>query len=465
MRLFETLSLILATLSILPILFPQGGRLRRLRWLSLASLVTLVVHLWIEGARWQMLPAYAVVAGAALLMAVSLVRPALQKPTLPERLGAGILFLLWLLVATALPVLFPVPHPLAPTGPFGVGTRTYHMVDESRRETYSDDVAFRELMVQVWYPAAIDEDDERAPFIESIDVAGPAIARRLGLPDFLLGHIHLARTSAYRDAQPAGGGPFPLLIFSHGLRGLRVQNTSLMQELASYGYVVAAIDHTYANVLTVFPDGRIAFYNQQTVMPDGTSITQSGARLVAVWVEDISFVERQLETWSGTPGHPLQGQIDDQRLGLLGHSTGGGAAIQGCAILTACEAALALDGWIEPVEPDIRDAPYRPALMLIRAPEWLGANNRALGERLYAQSRGQGYLLTVAGTVHFDFTDIPLMSPVTPLIGLSGDVDGPRMVRILNRYSVAFFDSVLKEQPSPLLDGASEEFPEVRFGQ
>jgi hypothetical protein len=465
MRPFETLSLILATLSVLPILFAQRGGQRRLRWLSLASLVALAAHLWVEGSRWQMLPTYALVAGAALLLAVSLLRPALQKPTLLVRLGAGTLFFLWLIVAIALPVLFPVPHPLAPTGPFGVGTRTYYLVDENRRETYSDDVAFRELMVQLWYPATIDEGDELAPFIEGIDIAGPAIARRLGLPDFLLGHIDLASTSAYRDARPAGGGPFPLLVFSHGLRGLRVQNTSLMQELASHGYVVAAIDHTYANVLTLFPDGRVAFFNQQTVMPEGTSVAQSGARLVGVWVGDIRFVVQQLETWSGTPGHPLQGQIDSQLLGLLGHSTGGGAAIQGCAVLASCDAALVLDGWIEPVEPDIRDAPYRQALMLISSPDWLGANNRALGERLYAQNQDQDYLLTVAGTVHFDFTDIPLMSPVTPLIGLSGDIDGPRMVRIINLYSVAFFDSVLKEQPSALLDGASEEFPEVRFGQ
>src|SRR5690606_9857766 len=148
------------------------------------------------------------------------------------RVAMIILSLAWLALAIALPVLLPVPQPLPPTGPYGVGTRTYYLVDESRPEIFNSQVEHRELMVQIWYPGQVSAESEPAPFIERIDVAGPAIARRLNLPPFILGHLNLVRTHAYRDVPVLQEEPFPLLIFSHGLRGIRAQNTSLMQQLA-----------------------------------------------------------------------------------------------------------------------------------------------------------------------------------------------------------------------------------------
>lgn len=464
MRPFEALTLLLAALSPLPFILPARYHPRRLRWFPLAAALALVVHLFLEGYRWQMLPAYFLVVVLAILTFVSLLLP--QRPVRSRalRVSGGALALLWLMLAIALPFALPVPRPKAPTGPYAVGTQSAHLVDENRPEIFNEEVAHRELMVQVWYPAEIDASSERAPFIDRVDVAGPAIATRLGLPSFILGHLDLVRTDAYLDAPPVAGGPFPLLIFSHGLRGLRAQNTSLMQELASHGYIVAAIDHPYANVLTVFPDGRVVFYDQDAVMPPGMNVTQAGARLVEVWAEDIGFVVQELAEWGQRADHLLYAKIDASRLGLLGHSTGAGATIQACATLPDCEAVLALDGWIQPVAPAVLQSPYEPALMLISAPDWLGPENRALGEQLYEQRRGDGYLLTVEGTVHFDYTDIPLMSPVTSLIGLSGDVEGVRMVSIINNFALAFFDQTLRGEPAPLLEEGGNLYDEVSFG-
>lgn len=463
MRPFETLALILTALSLLPLFLPVSHRTRRLRWLPLSAILALLLHLFREGYRWQMLPAYVLVLALNVHTLLTLIRSQPVLRTRGLRAAAALFGLVWLAFAVALPLLLPVPRPLPPTGPYGVGTTAVHIVDAGRPEPFSTEVEHRELMVQIWYPALISPDSPRAPYVEGTDVVGPAIASRFGLPSFLLGHLDLVRTAAYLDAPATTDGPFPLLVFSHGLRGLRVQNTSLMQQLASHGYVVAAVDHPYANLLTVFPEERVVFYDHQAVMPPEMTVTQAGTRLIDVWAHDIAFVVQQLAQWSQTPDHPLRGHLDPTRLGLLGHSTGGGAAVQACAALPQCDAALALDGWIEPLAPQILQDPYRPTLMLISAPDWLGAGNRALGERLYRQRQGDGYLLTVAGTVHFDYTDIPLMSPLTPFIGFSGDVDGPRVVTLVNDYALAFFDQALKQQPFPLLLGPSAAYPEVTF--
>ena len=60
-----------------------------------------------------------------------------------------------------------------------------------------------------------------------------------------------------------------MLLFSHGFSGLRMQNTAQFEELASHGYVVASVDHTYDSVITIMPDSRAILHHAQTVMPDG----------------------------------------------------------------------------------------------------------------------------------------------------------------------------------------------------
>ncbi len=201
MRPFEVLTLVLAALSLLPFILPTRYHSRRLRWLPLTAALALVLHIILEGYRWQMLPAYLLVVVLALLTFVSVLLP--QRPVRSQalRVSGGALALLWLVLSIALPYALPVPRPKAPTGPYAVGTLSAHLVDESRPESFSEQVTHRELMVQVWYPAQIDADSERAPFIDHIDVAGPAIARRLNLPPFIFGHLNLVHTAAYLDAR------------------------------------------------------------------------------------------------------------------------------------------------------------------------------------------------------------------------------------------------------------------------
>lgn len=469
MRLFEILTL----LALLPPLFQPllqswlpADRRRWLDGFPFLSAIFIVLHLFLEGYRWQMVPAYLLAGLLVLLSLLSAAGPRANRPkSLAGRLAAVSGGLLWLALAAALPALLPVPDVPAPGGPYEVGTLTAHLVDVARPEIYSEDPTDRrQLMVQIWYPARPGQEGRPAPYIQDVGVAGPAIARRLDLPPFLLNHVRLVETDATVGAAVAADGPYPLLIFSHGLRGLRGQNTVLMQELASQGYVVAGIDHTYGNVLTVFPDGRIVFYDNEAVFPQGLSSVEAGARLVDVWAADVLFVSEQIAAWNAGADHLLSGQVDLTRIGTLGHSTGGGAAIEACVALTGCGAALGLDPWIEPVSDSILVQGFDRPLMLMTAPEWLGAENRHRGLLLYRNLSQDAYLLTVAGTEHFDFSDIPLLSPLTTLMGLSGPIDGHRVLTIINRYSVAFFDEALNGQPPSLLEGPSPAFPEVTFG-
>lgn len=459
MRIFELLLLIICLPPLLAALF-SGKQSRWLKWLPVTAVLLLPLHLIQEGCRWQMVPAYGLAAGLVVF--------ALLRRKLPTAAGIGGL-IVWL-VAAALPILLPVPRPLAPTGPYAVGTAVYHLTDTSRSEIYTADPNDkRELMVQVWYPAQPTEPGTKPVlYLQDIEVAGPVIARRLKLPAFLLGHLNLAYSQSFADAAIlADDAPYPVIIFSHGLNGFRNQNTTQVQELASYGYVVAAIDHTYANIFTVFPDGRITFYEPAIFSDEPANPPRNSNTLVNVWAQDIAFVLDAMADWQNEAGNRFNGRLNLNHIGIFGHSTGGGAAVQFCLTDARCMSGLGLDAWVEPVSDTALDGLPVP-LMLIQADQWETDEgeidtNSPRARAIYEAGRADSYLLTIAGAAHYDFTDLPLFSPLTPQLGLSSDIPSRYMANLLNDYTLAFFNRYLKGETSRLLVGETAVYPEVTF--
>jgi hypothetical protein len=74
-----------------------------------------------------------------------------------------------------------------------------------------------------------------------------------------------------------------------------------------------------------------------------------------------------------------------------------------------------------------------------------------------------GYLVEIHGLFHFNATDLPLWTPLTSAIGLTGPIDAARAHRTINAYTLAFFDRHLVGRAAPLLDGPSPDYPEVAF--
>ncbi|RMG94468.1 MAG: hypothetical protein D6706_13755 [Chloroflexi bacterium] len=464
MRIFEFVLLVCDLLLLLALVF--GGRWKWV-WGSLmgATAVSAFVHLAFEGYRWQMIPAYGL---TAVLLLLSLYR--WRKSTLPNKshLWRGIsvvLGLIALVVSSALPWLLPVPRLPEPTGPYRIGTAVFHLVDPNRPEPYTDEPEDnREIMVQVWYPAENSANGTTVPYLDRLELAGPAIARNLDLPAFFLDHIGLARTHAILNAPPTdSGAPYPVIIFSHGLTGFRSQNTGMIEELVSQGYVVAAIDHTYGNAITVFPDNRVVLYDACRLFTDCQSNPREGHALVQQWAGDISFLLDEMEKWNNEPDHLLNGRLDLAHVGVFGHSTGGGATLEVCWQDSRCTAGLVLDGWTLPVSTEILKSPPSQPFMFLNTPRWLGPDNKARGQKIYAALPNETWLIAIEGTEHFDFSDLPLLSPLTHQLGLSGTIDGNRIVEILDAYAVAFFNQYLKMEPSPLLADNSSPYPEIKL--
>jgi hypothetical protein len=70
-------------------------------------------------------------------------------------------------------------------------------------------------------------------------------------------------------------------------------------------------------------------------------------------------------------------------------------------------------------------------------------------------------VIKILGTRHFDFTDLPLLSPIAPQLGLKGPLNGQRVIEITNAYLLDFFEMALNGAHSKLLEGSSP-FAEVK---
>lgn len=454
MRILEVLLVVLNLIALYSLRW-RGNNFARA--LALNIIAILILHLFWEGWRWQMVPIYVI----GLIVSIFLF----------SGITVGVRWLHWLgmimatlltVVGLALAIIFPVTRLPEVTGDYTVGTDSYHLVDDQRPETYGNDPnAVRELMVQVWYPAEVD-GQPKAPYIDQIEAGGPAVADTLGLPSFILNHIRLVKMRSHvRPPVAEEDVPFPVLLFSHGLSGMRMQNTQQIEELASYGYVIFAVDHPYAGAFTVYPDGRVATFDSNVIDWRGPQENNSARRLVSVWADDLAAVLRTIEQFNADANHPLYQKLNLEQLGVFGHSTGGGATFEFCYREPRCKAALGLDPWVIPTSNEAIEAGITQPVMILRSPTPLSeANDNRLTD-FYNRLTNRAYWLEVAGTEHFDFTDVPRLSPLTSQLGLTGTIEADQIQAIMDAYPRAFFDHHLRGWNGALLYADSAEFPQV----
>lgn len=438
------------------------------------ALVVTASHANIEGMRWQMYPLYAlsVITFFASLPAFMKARSQANSHARPRGLAlAGTLAALLLLaVFTALPALLPVPAVAAPRGPYSVGTVTYVLTDPSRRELYSGRDEPRKFMVQVWYPANPAPGARPAPWMPNAEIIAPAIAVYFNLPDFFLDHLVYAKSNAYPNAPlDPSGGPYPVLIFSHGWNGFRAQSTFLMQDLASHGYIVVGMEHPYGSLLTVFPDGQTAANNPRA-LPDGAPEEEyeTAARLlVDQWAGDMAYaLDTLTQLNTNDPDGRFTGALDLTRVGALGHSTGGGASIQFCGVDARCRAVFPLDPFMRPVSAQVLDGGLTQPFATFFSQSWaedVTSRNNALFNRFYPHLQQPLAVMSITGTRHYDFSDLPALSPLAPQLGLKGPINGARVQTLIQNYVLAFFDLQFKGIPTPLFNGPQPDYPEVNF--
>jgi len=328
------------------------------------------------------------------------------------------------------------PYLPVPTGPHPVGTASLHLTDESRQDPWVPEAGARELMVSLWYPAR-SRGERRAPYMTPKE--SESLLASAGITDVPPDVFSRTRTNAYTDVKPAGGKR-PLVVLSPGFTWPRTSLTALAEDLASNGYVVAGIDHTYETHATTFPDGRVTTCAACQLEVDNfpTLAVESRAR-------DVSFV---LDELTRSP------MVDPSRIGMAGMSLGGASVGETMLTDPRVLAGVDLDGTtFKPLPESGLSRPFMFFGARGDDPSWIRDWQRLTGWKRW---------FAVTGSVHTSFTDYDML---TNQIGvdLGSDLPGTRSVEITRGYVDAFFELHLRGKPQPLLERPSTRYPEVRF--
>lgn len=367
-------------------------------------------------------------------------------------------------------------HLPAPTGPYGIGTVSARLVDASRHDPWVPSQPYRELMISVWYPAASGsaEHHPRARYMapgaaDHWDATSPH-----GIPKGAL-DFAATRTHAREGAPPdRRAGRLPVLVYAAGAGDPRTWGTALVEEMASRGYVVVTVDHTYENPGVQFPDGSVKddgpLRKELAEAQKNGTMTELLKKTLDVRVADSTFVLDSL----GSLPHGLSRVVDLRRVGMFGQSAGGIAAAETMYEDRRVKAGVNMDGTLEyNPEPDgtnlmpvARHGLDRPFLLMGREgsdrttePSW-----RSFWSHTTAWKRN----LTLRDSLHQTYTDLPALLPQAGVSRRTledhiGTVDPTRAVAAQRAYVASFFDRWLKGHDDGLLGAPSGRYPEVEF--
>lgn len=360
-------------------------------------------------------------------------------------------------------ILRPVKF-VKPSGPYSVGTLGMEITDASRIEDASKENKYRRLILQFWYPAVEKPGLKKAKYHPHADVFNADVASLFKtIPQLLLKRLSTSTTNSFVNAPLSHSETqYPVLLFSHGMDAMRFLNTFQMEELASHGYIVVSVEHTFSATGTVFSDGSKGGITPYELMEDENFANA----MVNKWTTDQMFAIDYLEKINNERGNIFFGKLNMEKLGVLGFSFGGAVSANTLVFDNRIKAGVNLDGFYygnnhtkgfgqpymeirsQPTPPDkVTETELKMSHLSLERWKyiWFEEWDKRLNE--YVKNKGDFFSYTVNGADHFSFSDLPLIAPFMWLLSPKTS----RIHKFTNQYTLAFFDQQLKGVKSNLL--------------
>lgn len=431
--------------------------------ISALAIFDLLLHILFEGLRWQLFLIYVPVTLFIIWEVIFLIKDYSHqeielkpvKSTLRNFISISGIIIIIIMIGGSLffNSLFPVIKLPNPTGSYSIGTTTFELNNNNQPEIFTQSLTdTRRFMIRSWYPVDEVGNKQPVPYVDNPNAFGKGVEKSYGFPSFVVSHFPLTPTHSFRDVPiSVAKDKFPVLVFSHGYGGLDFQNTVLLEELSSYGYIVFSINHAYESTVSVFPDKTVIL---ESVKDESHNINSS----LSMWANDTIFLLDQLEISNNNKiPNIFWNKLDLTKIGLLGHSFGGTTSEEVCITDDRISCGISLDS------PHIGHSltmNITKPFMLMFGQDY---GNEELNDTVFLNAENKTFGLFVEGAYHYNFADLNIWAPFLQSIGYVGPINGYRMLKIINNYITAFFNEFLLESESILLDGPSTDFPEVLF--
>lgn len=344
-----------------------------------------------------------------------------------------------------------------PTGSYNVGISTYFLKNVS----YYSNKKSRSLLVHIYYPS-----------IKTQHKYPPYLSNTMHLYKEKLAHKYKTEDIEYLDmindwAMPntpiyAESSPFPILFFSPGFLMAAQLYSSLIEEMASHGYVVVAINHTDACWPVMFPDG-----SSPAILPEFENVFSNKERsclqifdmVQEIWIKDIECVLFWLHNQT------LTKSLDLSRMGIFGHSFGGSTATEVVRKNNNFKAMANLDGvlfgpnWDKPFEiPSLfvgagkqftHEQIINAGLTIEQFDSLLARHSKKVFDKL----KNNSFYVTIKNADHASFADSKLIK--SPLSKNSSYHLGN--IKITRTLLIDFFNHYLKNTNFTIFNGKSQE--------
>lgn len=253
------------------------------------------------------------------------------------------------------------------------------------------------------------------------------------------------------------GSDSPTLLFGPGLGGPPCEcYTLLLSELASKGFTIAALDHTYEQPYVLYPNGS-EYY---------------GPPLEYAWSteEALTAIEHRInDTFAFIDAWPklakkLGFASTTDSFGTFGHSIGGAAALAFAQLVdqSLVPAGINLDGsfWgrLNSSAADVA----RPSLLL--GFEGHASSHFDSSWDTYTEAQSSWWrVIEINGTLHSDWSDITFWKELNPPVHTNtGNISGERMVEVETSLVAGFFNWTLwGNDESDLFDEPDLFYPET----
>lgn len=318
-------------------------------------------------------------------------------------------------------------------GRYQVGVTTKLYIDYDIYEWWGD--SFRTLRTEIWYPT----QDTEGPLNTIRDYAGTDNPEWLwGLVQILYGDkmdMFDTPTDSFRDAKPIEEGSFPMVIFSHGLSGIRFQNYSFCERLASHGFIVVAPDHYGNAIFSDIGNGKVVIFDPITIV---TGITQHP--------RDVTFLIDSLID-EAKDDDPIASRIDFGRIGISGHSYGGMTSLYSAQMDHRIHSVGAMNA---PYFSQLPDWYNVPTFYIMGGSDgmvafFIGSNEPV--RRLYASQKGTRWYIEIRKAGHYSVTDVcdlfPDWYPVDEGCKSDKFINNDLAIQIASSYLTAFFHYTL----------------------
>lgn len=491
MTIFETILFLTIPTALILIIIPIKNR-----WIALffaaVSAIIIPINIIIDGFRWQMVLIYVVTVGILIAIIVRLKKDEGKKYVIRQRFirrSLTILTIVIFLFSAIFPILLPTIDLPMPSGEYFVGTASMRLEDVDRKELFTKDTEdYRNILITIWYPADAIGEDKANSYWDKQGIIGKEYSINAGMGTFWYTHLSVISTNSYENIPISlKEEKYPVIIYSPSFYGLNRENTMLFEELASRGYIIFSINHSFETIVSVYPNGEAVlgnldyvydsyesngkleekFYNEfytikdqnkrKEILKDILKVDKSSEFLIRERTMDVVYLLDEIERLN-IEDSMYSSKIDLDKIGAMGWSFGGATAMEASIADARINSVINIDGWPYGEFFNSSQAFNKP-FMALRS-ESDDEMEDMISELINDKAIGDSYMFEIKGAQHTNFWDFPLFFDVYKYLDYWGPIKALRLREIESRYIVGFFDKYLKGEAINI-EELADAFPEV----